>query len=112
MSDTEQHAEPTNEGLGIEPQGCGPVLFACAALWILVFVVLAGCTRPLEHATAELECQVGHVAGKFLTTTDELADGRYGGQVRMWRENEDGSRRLFMYPEDRIVACRELETPR
>lgn len=110
MHNERNHQEPDTDDLGIQTTGCGPVLLLVAFFWAFVFMVLAGCERPLE--TAELECQVGHVAGKFLTTTDELADGRYGGQVRMWRENEDGSRRLFMYPEDRIVACRELETPR
>jgi hypothetical protein len=91
------------------PRGCGPVLLLIAFFWAFVFLVLAGCARSVEHATAELECQIGHVAGKFLTTTDELADGRYGGNVRMWREEEDGRRRLFLWPEDRIVACREID---
>lgn len=62
---------------------------------LLVSMLATGCGKDVQL----VECQVGHVAGKFWTTTYELESD---GLVRMWRND-----RLFMWPKERIVACAE-----
>lgn len=73
-------------------------------LAVLLSGLLAGCMDD----GATLECQIGHVAGKFTTTQGEMRKaGNQRGtnpMVTMYR-----GERVFMWPLDRVVGCEEEE---
>ncbi len=84
---------------------CASRVLAVAFLVAFAVAVLGGCDVAMPPRTV-IDCQVGHVAGRFETTAEELEGATGDELVTLYR-----GERVFMFPVSRIVACEQRPSP-